>query len=100
MSLESRRSTIRKLIISEGIAGRPIEDDADFLSLAERWIHREIDMKEMRRLYQGVRDERRRRKWGGADSASAVSPSVKEPPSSTNDLLPEIARITQAIEER
>ncbi len=39
-------------MISEGVAGRPIEDDRDFLSLGERWIHREIDMAEMRQLYQ------------------------------------------------
>lgn len=77
MSIESRRSTIQKLIISEGIAGRPIEDDAEFLSLAELWVHREIDMMEMRRLYKGVREERRRRKLG-ADTTPALDPSVNE----------------------
>ncbi len=62
MSTDSRRATIQRLIISEGVAGRPIAEDADFLSLAERWIHREIDMAEMLRLYRGVREERRRQK--------------------------------------
>ena len=99
MSIESRRSTIQKLIISEGIAGRPIEDDAEFLSLAELWVHREIDMMEMRRLYEGVREQRRRRKLG-ADTTPALDPSVNEPPPSTDEVLAEIARITRASEER
>ncbi len=63
MSIESRRATIQRLIVAEGVAGRPIAEDAHFLSLAERWVHREIDMAEMLRLYRSVREERRRQKW-------------------------------------
>lgn len=77
MSTDSRRATIQRLIISEGVAGRPIAEDADFLSLAERWIHREIDMAEMLRLYQGVREERRRQKRG-PHRATDVGPVLTE----------------------
>ena len=77
MSIESRRATIQRLIISEGAAGRPVAEDADFLSLAERWIHREIDMAEMLRLYRSVREERRRQKWDPRP-ATDVEPDLTE----------------------
>ena len=75
MSIESRRATIQRLIRSEGAAGRPVAEDADFLSLAERWIHREIDMAEMVWLYRSVREERRRQK---GDPATDVESDLTE----------------------
>ena len=95
MSIESRRASIQKLIVSEGIAGRPIEDDADFLSLAERWIHREIDMMELRRLYEAVRKERRRRKWN-PHPASEPEPLPSDPPPSADEFLAEFARMPRS----
>ena len=77
MSIESRRATIQRLIVSEGVAGRPIAEDVDFLSLAVRWIHREIDMAEMLRLYRGVRRERRRQKWDPRPARN-VEPDLTE----------------------
>ncbi|WP_276121903.1 hypothetical protein [Pararhizobium qamdonense] len=92
MTIESRRATIQKLIDFEGIAGRPIADDADFLSLAERWVNHEIDMPEMRRLYQAVRDERRKRKLYPVPTAESFP---IEPRPSSDEAPSEIDRITR-----
>jgi hypothetical protein len=95
MTIESRRATIQKLINFEGIAGRPIAVDADFLSLAERWVNREIDIPEMRRLYQAVREERRRQKLN-PNPAPTAGPFPDEPSASSDEFLAEISRMTRA----
>ncbi len=95
MTIDSRRATIQRLTISEAAAGHPIHNDADFMLLAERWIHGELEMPEMRRLYQAVRQERRR-----AKRKTHLAPEMEAPPSdpilSADELLAEISRMTHS----
>ncbi len=99
MSAESRRTMIAKLITSEGLAGRPISEDRDFLSLAERWIGNEIEMAEMCRLYRLAREERRRHKLY---SLQQLESSILgyEPMLSSEGLLTELARMTRPDVDR
>lgn len=94
MSIESRRAMMQNLMISEGVAGRPLEDDDDFQALAERWIRREIDMPEMRRLYQAVREERRVQKYH-LPNPPETALQVKPLPS-LDEFLSEMALVTRA----
>ncbi|WP_276120173.1 hypothetical protein [Pararhizobium qamdonense] len=93
MSVESRRATIARLITSEGAAGRPIAQDRDFLSLAERWIDDEIKMAELCRIYVDVRAERRMQTF---DPRHRPEHAVldKGPVLSSEDFLAELARLT------
>ncbi len=95
MSIESRRATVQRLIVSEGIAGRSIGSDMDFLSLAEQWVSREIDMPEMRRLYQAGREERRKQKLNPNPTPSTEL-FAEEPQTSSDEQSAEIARFAQS----
>ena len=95
MTIESRRAKIQNLIDFKSVAGRSIADDADFLALAERWANHETDMAEMRRLYQAVREERRRQKLK-PNSALTAGCLREEPPPSSDQFLAEMARMTRS----
>ncbi|WP_156383119.1 MULTISPECIES: hypothetical protein [Rhizobium/Agrobacterium group] len=95
MTIESRRAKIQNLIDFKSVAGRSIADDADFLALAERWVNHEIDMAEMRRLYQAVREERRRQKLK-PNSALTAGSVREEPTTSSDEFLAEMARMTRS----
>jgi hypothetical protein len=92
MTVENRRALIARLIERETAAGRAIDRDSDFVALVELWILGEIEMPEMRRRYQIVREIRLEKKR----LSLAIA---QEPPSPNNlpeesDLISEIGRLS------
>ncbi|MDQ0323573.1 hypothetical protein QO002_005779 [Pararhizobium capsulatum DSM 1112] len=76
MTVENRRALVGRLIEREAAAGRAIARDADFMMLAALWIDGEIDVPEMRRRYQIIRNTRLGKKK--LSSTSSQSPATFE----------------------
>ena len=71
-----------------------IDLDAEFMLLAELWIHGKIDMAEMRERYGYVRQDRLRTRRSARKSLQNAP--LQEPFSSADDLLAEIARMSES----
>jgi len=71
-----------------------IDLDAEFMLLAELWIHGQIDMAEMRERYGYVRQDRMRARRSARNSLPNAP--LQEPFSSADDLLAEIARMSES----
>jgi len=71
-----------------------IDLDAEFMLLAELWIHGQIDMAEMRERYGYVRQDRMRARRSARKSLPNTP--LQEPFSTADDLLAEIARMSES----
>jgi hypothetical protein len=62
MTVDDRRALVSRLSDREAAAGLAIGQDADFMALAELWIDGEVDVPELRRRYQLIREDRLKKK--------------------------------------
>ena len=94
MTATDRQAFMQHLIDKARASDSPIDGDADFMTLAQRWIDREIDIAEMRVCYRQVRErrlvERKTSRFAAIPVASA------EAFSSTDDLLDQIERMSHS----
>ncbi|WP_426128455.1 hypothetical protein [Pararhizobium sp. PWRC1-1] len=94
MTTTDRQAFMQHLIEKAGASGSPIDGDADFMMLAQRWIDGEIDIAEMRARYRQVRECRlSERRTARCTTVFAPSGGAY---SSSDDLLEEIGRMSDS----
>ncbi len=94
MTATDRQAFMQHLTDKARASGSPLESDADFMMLAQRWIDGEIDIAEMRACYRQVRERRLvERKTA---RFAAISAASEQAHSSTDDLLDQIERISHS----
>lgn len=94
MTATDRQAFMQHLIDKARASDSPIDGDADFMMLAQRWIDGEIDIAEMRVCYSQVRERRLvERKTA---RFAAIAAASEEAFSSTYDLLDQIERMSHS----
>lgn len=73
--MTSRRSIAERVVARARARGTPIDDDAEFMAIAELWIAGEIEADGMRDRYNVLLKQRSRLKRGGLEVVAGRVPS-------------------------